>query len=71
MNPEEVAGLLLQPPPGEYPTIHPPIPSLVIAVLVDNFQMALLQGLEKLKQEVWRGREVGRWTWGCGGAGGR
>ncbi|KAK2499381.1 hypothetical protein MC885_010942 [Smutsia gigantea] len=26
--------------------------SLVIAVLVDNFQMALLRGLEKVKQEV-------------------
>lgn len=27
----------------------------MIAVLVDNFQMALLRGLEKVKQEVLRG----------------
>ena len=38
----------LQPPPVS-------CPSLVIAVLVDNFQMALLKGLEKEKQEVVRG----------------
>ncbi|KAF3822272.1 hypothetical protein GH733_007646 [Mirounga leonina] len=30
--------------------------NLVIAVLVDNFQMALLKGLEKVKQEVLSGR---------------
>lgn len=29
-----------------------PLCSLVIAVLVDNFQMALLKGLEKVKMEV-------------------
>lgn len=42
----------LQPPPVS-------CPSLVIAVLVDNFQMALLKGLEKVKQEVVR--ECSEW----------
>lgn len=45
---------------------HCPLCSLVIAVLVDNFQMALLKGLEKVKQEVphtWgRDRGDGRTT---------
>ncbi|KAF5920871.1 hypothetical protein HPG69_006182 [Diceros bicornis minor] len=50
MKPEEGAEPLLQPPPREDPTVAPS--SLVIAVLVDNFQMALLRGLEKVKQEV-------------------
>lgn len=59
MNPGEGAGPILQPPPSEHP-YHPPTSSLVIAVLVDNFQMALLQGLEKVKQEVLR--MGGRWT---------
>lgn len=53
MNPEEGSGPPLQPPPVSRP-------SLVIAVLVDNFQMALLKGLEKVKQEVVR--EWGRGT---------
>lgn len=41
---------------------HCPLCSLVIAVLVDNFQMALLKGLEKVKQEVPH-------TWGGDGGG--
>lgn len=40
---------------GSTPLSTLTIPSLVIAVLVDNFQMALLKGLEKVKQEVLRG----------------
>lgn len=52
---------------------HCPLCSLVIAVLVDNFQMALLKGLEKVKLEVPNSRgeggdgavKVGR----CGGGG--
>lgn len=44
-------GFLLESTPLSTPTI----PSLVIAVLVDNFQMALLKGLEKEKQEVLSG----------------
>lgn len=41
--------------------LHCPLCSLVIAVLVDNFQMALLKGLEKVKLEV---PHMGRgWGW--------
>lgn len=43
---------------------HCPLCSLVIAVLVDNFQMALLKGLEKVKLEVPH-------TWGKDRRGGR
>ena len=54
-------------PPQTQGRVQPPLQpppvsclSLVIAVLVDNFQMALLKGLEKVKQEVLRG--WGGWT---------
>lgn len=50
-----------------------PLCSLVIAVLVDNFQMALLKGLEKVKLEVpytwgedwggWKNNTPGRKPW--------
>lgn len=54
--------------------LHCPLCSLVIAVLVDNFQMALLKGLEKVKLEVPHngertGMEKQYSRWGRGGQG--